>query len=137
MAEISHLQTPYFDANDDNVTRQGKFMTNVGIDLQPAITQWLQIATEGAPGMWIKSKHLFVSWDRWALAQYGISCSRKAFTQALRRHGFEAGRLSDGAIIKGLRLKPAPKDQKKAARLPPPPNPVIDALLAQLVETTK
>lgn len=114
-------------------------MTDYSLDVKTsqAIDIWLKSATKAAPDVWTKTKRLYPPWDEWAKAHYGASCSRKAFTQALRMRGFTISRLSDGAIVKGVVLKPVSADSPKKGRPIHAPNPVIEDLMESFIQKAR
>lgn len=96
------------------------------------LDQWLAEATEAAPGVWTKVNRLFPVWRSWAETTHGAGCSKTMFTRALRRRGFEIGRLSDGAIVKGLRSKATAKKPHHKPQRDHPPNAGIEGIMMRL-----
>lgn len=104
-------------------------MPESGLNMKDSaeLARWLRDDTATAP-TWIKVAKLYDRWNHWALTRHGVSCSAKAFTQALVRLGIKTSRISSGTIAYGLKLKEAPRVTRRLHA----PNPVIDAILIGL-----
>lgn len=82
-------------------------MPKMDLDDSQTVREWLHEFTEKAAG-WLSIDRLFLDWQRWLMRKRGLSSTRIAFAESLKRQGFAVARLSNGLKVQGLRLKPQP-----------------------------
>jgi hypothetical protein len=78
--------------------------TMLAMDHPEVLCDWLSEQTEPDKFALTSLANLFESWGAWSEGQRP-KCSRKMFSMALKRHGFERLHTASGSAFEGLRLK--------------------------------
>jgi putative DNA primase/helicase len=77
---------------------------------QDLLAHWIEEACDAEPGNSYKSEltgKLYASWAAFAKASGEDPPSRRAFTDELKKRGFEPDKGAKGArVVRGIRLKP-------------------------------
>jgi putative DNA primase/helicase len=85
--------------------------TEAYFDDQDLFGQWLNEKCDAEPGneyKWETVSNLFASWRAFAERAGEVAGSTKAFSERLRRAGFEPHRTPTARIFRGVRLPPTP-----------------------------
>jgi len=90
-----------------------KAATKKYFDEQDLIGQWLEEFYESSQGATVAHADLFRSWALFAQGAGADPGLQRQLTTELERRGYEAGKSGSVRHIKGLRVKPAAKEEPK------------------------
>jgi putative DNA primase/helicase len=86
-----------------------KQATEIYLESEDALGQWIEECCEKDPLCWQGSSELFASWKDWAARTGELARTQRRFVQALESRGFEVQRKAKARGSAGLRLKPIAK----------------------------
>lgn len=106
-AILSWVIAGHFDYEDNGGMREPASVARATGDYQAdsdAVARYVSETCEVSPYVSERSRALYASWQRWAVADGAESVTEKAFAKELDRLGYEARRTKAGMVRAGLKL---------------------------------